>query len=172
TSDLVGKYVNIASRAASFMTKHFDGALAYNGDDASIAREAHEIALRVAEHYETRDLGKAMREIMAHADKINHDFDARQPWVLAKDAAKRAELQVVCSRALQGFRLLSVLIAPVLPGVAERVARELFGLDRSFVWSDADGLPARVNSYQHLMTRVESTQLDALFETDKEPVLT
>jgi methionyl-tRNA synthetase len=169
-SDLVGKYVNIASRAASFITKHFDGALEYGGDDASIAREAQEIALRVAEHYETRDLGKAMREIMAHADKINHDFDARQPWVLAKDTAKRAELQVVCSRALQGFRLLTVLIAPVLPSVAERVARELFGLDRAFAWSDADVLPARVNSYRHLMTRVDSKQLDALFETDKEPV--
>jgi methionyl-tRNA synthetase len=169
-SDLVGKYVNIASRAASFITKHFDGALEYNGDDALIAREAQDIALRVAEHYEARDIGKAMREIMAHADKINHDFDARQPWILAKDTAKRAELQVVCSRALQGFRLLTILIAPVLPSLAERVARELFGLDRSFAWSDADVLPARVNSYQHLMTRVDSKQLDALFEVDKEPV--
>jgi methionyl-tRNA synthetase len=169
-SDLVGKYVNIASRAASFITKHFDGALEYGGDDALIAREANDIALRVAEHYETRDLGKAMREIMAHADKINHDFDARQPWILAKDTAKRAQLQVVCSRALQGFRLLTILIAPVLPSLAERVARELFGLDRGFAWSDADVLPARVNSYQHLMTRVDSKQLDALFEIDKEPV--
>jgi methionyl-tRNA synthetase len=169
-SDLIGKYVNIASRAASFITKHFDGALEYNGDDALIACEAHELALRVAEHYETRDLGKAMREIMAHADRINHDFDARQPWVLAKDAAQRAQLQVVCSRALQGFRLLTILIAPVLPSVAERVARELFGLDRAFAWSDADVLPARVNPYRHLMTRVDSKQLDALFETDKEPV--
>jgi methionyl-tRNA synthetase len=168
-SDLIGKYVNIASRAASFITKHFGGALEYSDDAALIAREAHDIALRVAEHYETRDLGKAMREIMAHADRINHDFDARQPWVLAKDAAKRAELQTVCSRALQGFRLLSVLIAPVLPALAERVARELFGLDRPFVWSDADELPARINPYQHLMTRVDPKQLDALFETDGEP---
>jgi methionyl-tRNA synthetase len=168
-SDLIGKYVNIASRAASFITKHFGGALDYGGGGALLAREAHDIALRVAEHYETRDLGKAMREIMAHADRINHDFDARQPWVLAKDTAKRAELQDVCSRALQGFRLLSVLIAPVLPGLAERVARELFGLDRTFAWSDADVLPARVNSYQHLMTRVDPKQLDALFETDNEP---
>ena len=168
-SDLIGKYVNIASRAASFITKHFGGALEYGGDGALIAREANDIALRVAEHYETRDLGKAMREIMAHADRINHDFDARQPWVLAKDTAKRAELQDVCSRALQGFRLLSILIAPVLPSLSERVARELFGLDRPFVWSDVDVLPARINSYQHLMTRVDSKQLDALFETDNEP---
>jgi methionyl-tRNA synthetase len=168
-SDLIGKYVNIASRAASFITKHFGGALEYGGGDAPIAREARDIALRVAEHYETRDFGKAMREIMAHADRINHDFDAHQPWVLAKDTAKRAELQNVCSRALQGFRLLSVLIAPVLPALAERVARELFGLDRPFAWSDVDVLPARINTYQHLMARVDPKQLDALFETDNEP---
>jgi methionyl-tRNA synthetase len=168
-SDLIGKYVNIASRAANFITKHFGGALEYGGGAALIAREARDLALRVAEHYETRDLGKAMREIMAHADRINHDFDAHQPWVLAKDTAKHAELQDVCSRALQGFKLLSILIAPVLPGVAERVARELFGLDRSFAWSDVDVLPARINPYQHLMTRVDPKQLDALFETDNEP---
>jgi methionyl-tRNA synthetase len=168
-SDLIGKYVNIASRAASFITKHFGGALEYGGGSAPIAREAHDIALRVAEFYETRDFGKAMREIMAHADRINHDFDAHQPWVLAKDTAKRAELQDVCSRALQGFRLLSILIAPVLPALAERVARELFGLDRPFAWSDADVLPARINSYQHLMTRVDPKQLDALFEAENEP---
>ena len=168
-SDLIGKYVNIASRAATFITKHFGGALEYHGDAALIEREAHEITLRVAEHYETREFGKAMREIMAHADRINHDFDARQPWILAKDTAKRAELQDVCSRALQGFRLLSVLIAPVLPALAERVARELFGLDRPFAWSDADVLPARINPYQHLMARVDPKQLDALFETDNEP---
>src|SRR5579859_7080364 len=168
-SDLIGKYVNIASRAASFITKHFGGTLEYGGDTALIAREAHDLAVRVAEYYETRDFGKAMREIMAHADRINHDFDAHQPWVLAKDAAKRALLQEVCSRALQGFRLLSVLIAPVLPALAERVARELFGLDRPFAWNDAEVLPARINPYQHLMTRVDPKRLDALFETDPEP---
>src|SRR5579859_442354 len=168
-SDLIGKYVNIASRAASFITKHFGGALEYGGDAGALVQAAHDLAVRVAEYYETRDFGKAMREIMAHADRINHDFDAHQPWVLAKDAAKRALLQEVCSRALQGFRLLSVLIAPVLPGLAERVARELFGLDRPFAWNDVDALPARINPYRHLMTRVDPKQLDALFETDDEP---
>src|SRR3569833_452546 len=164
-SDLVGKYVNIASRAASFITRYFDGALAYSGDRELLAREAHGIAAAVAGHYEARELGKAMREIMALADRINHDFDAHQPWVLAKDAAaNKVELQDVCSRALQGFRLLTVLIAPVLPSVAERVARELFGMSRGFVWSDADVLPEKVQAYQHLMTRVDPKQLDALFD--------
>jgi methionyl-tRNA synthetase len=75
----------------------------------------------------------------------------------------------VCSRALQGFKLLSVLLAPVLPQVAARVAQQLFGLDRPFRWSDAAVLPERVNPYQHLMTRVEPRQLDALFESEAAP---
>jgi methionyl-tRNA synthetase len=167
-SDLIGKYVNIASRAASFITKHFGGELDYGGDTAPLADQSRELASVVAEHYEARELGKAMREIMAHADRLNKEFDAHQPWVLAKDPQRRAELQVVCSRALAGFKLLSVLIAPVLPELSARVACELFGLDRPFAWSDASLPPARANAYQHLMTRVEPKQLDALFETDKE----
>jgi methionyl-tRNA synthetase len=163
-SDLVGKYVNIASRAASFITRNFGGELKYSGDSQLLADEARGIALAVAEHYEARELGKAMREIMALADRINHDFDAHQPWVLAKDPASRPELQDVCSRALQGFRLLTVLIAPVLPEVAGRVARELFGMQRAFNWGDADVLPERINPYQHLMTRADAKQLDALFD--------
>jgi methionyl-tRNA synthetase len=167
-SDLIGKYVNIASRAANFISKYFGGELDYGGDTALLADQARGLAAVVAEQYETRELGKAMREIMAHADRINHDFDAHQPWVLAKDPEKRAQLQVVCSRALAGFKLLSVLIAPVLPELAARVARELFGLDRPFAWSDASALPTRANAYRHLMTRVEPRQLDALLGTDQE----
>jgi methionyl-tRNA synthetase len=168
-SDLIGKYVNIASRAASFITKHFGGELEYADDAAAVARQARDMAREVAEHYETRDVGKAMREIMTLADRINHDFDARQPWVLAKDSARRAELQDACSRALQGFKLLSILISPVLPLLTTRVARELFGLDRPFVWSDAEVRPKRINQYHHLMTRVDPKQLDALFDMDEEP---
>ena len=168
-SDLIGKYVNIASRAASFITKHFGGELEYADDAEAAARQARDMAREVAEHYETRDVGKAMREIMTLADRINHDFDARQPWVLAKDPARRAELQDACSRALQGFKLLSVLISPVLPLLAARVARELFGLDRPFVWGDAEVRPTRINQYHHLMTRVDPKQLDALFDVDDKP---
>ena len=162
-SDLIGKYVNIASRAANFITKHFGGELKYSGDTKLLAHEAHSQATLARENYEARELGKAMRDAMAIADRINQDFDAHQPWILAKDPASFPELQDVCSRALQGFKLLTVLLAPVLPQVAERVAKELFGLDRPFVWSDAEVLPTRVNPYHHLMTRVDPKQLDALF---------
>jgi methionyl-tRNA synthetase len=165
-SDLVGKYVNIASRAANFLTRHFGGALRYSGDTGQLTALAATQAALVAESYEAREYGKAMRDIMAVADRINQEFDARQPWVLARDPARAAELQDVCSRALAGFKLLSVLLAPVLPEVAARVAQQLFGLERPFRWSDAVVLPERVNPYQHLMTRVEARQLDALFESE------
>ena len=168
-SDLIGKYVNIASRAANFITRHFGGALAYAGGLEELRQQAAQTAEQVRESYAAREFGRAMREIMAHADRINQEFDAHQPWVLAKDPARRAELQDICSRTLYGFKLLSVLLAPVLPEVGARVARELFGLDRPLRWPDALEPPQRVNPYQHLMTRVDPKQLDALFEPDSPP---
>ena len=167
-SDLIGKYVNIASRAANFITRHFGGELRYSGDREQLAALAAAQAFQVQESYENREFGRAMRDIMALADRINHDFDARQPWVLARDPSKRVELQDVCSRALHGFKLLSVMLAPVLPEVAARVA-ELFRLERPFLWSDAAYLPERINPYEHLMKRVDPKQLDALFEAEAQP---
>jgi methionyl-tRNA synthetase len=168
-SDLIGKYVNIASRAAKFITGHFQGELRYSQDMAELTDAVRTTAAMVRDDYEAREFGKAMRDCMAFADRVNQSFDANQPWVLAKDPAKAAQLQDVCSRALYGFKLLSVLLAPVMPQVAERVAKELFGLERAFRWSDAQVPPERINPYQHLMTRVDAKQLDALFESDAAP---
>jgi len=163
-SDLVGKYVNIASRAANFINKRFAGELRFQGDTTALLDAARAAAEAVRESYDGREFGKALRDIMAAADRINAAFDTGQPWVLAKDESRLAELQDVCSRALAGFQLLSVLLAPVLPALTRRVARELFRLDRDFSWSDALTLPTRISAYQHLMQRVDPKQLDALFE--------
>lgn len=173
-SDLVGKYVNIASRAANFVTKHFSGTLAYMGDTGEMLSGARATANLVQESFEAREYGKAMRDIMAMADGLNHEFDARKPWVLAKDPANLSELQDVCSRALYGFKILSVLLAPVLPALTARVAKEFFAIGRPFIWADVESLPLHIHPYAHLMTRVEAKQLDALFDTDKEslPVTT
>jgi methionyl-tRNA synthetase len=95
-------------------------------------------------------------------------FDAAKPWILAKDPAKLAELQDVCSRVLYRFKVLSVLLAPVLPALTSRVAQEFFGLDRNFKWADAADVPRHIKPYAHLTARVEAKQLDALFDTDKE----
>ncbi|MGN6453566.1 MAG: methionine--tRNA ligase, partial [Steroidobacteraceae bacterium] len=163
-SELIAKYINIASRAASFITRHFHGALRYAEDLPAFTEAARNAAAAAREGYETRELGRVMRECMSFADSINQYFDGERPWLLAKDPAQAPHLQSVCSRALYGFKVLSVLLAPVLPHLAERVARELFGLDRAFVWSDALVPPERINPYRHLMTRVEERQLDALFD--------
>jgi methionyl-tRNA synthetase len=142
--------------------------LAYAGDERPLVERARASSFLAAEAYESREFGKAVRDAMAIADRVNQEFDAKQPWVLAKDPSKRAELQDVCSRALHGFKLLSVLLGPILPEVARRAARELFGLNRDFVWSDVEVLPDRIAPYSHLMTRVEEKQLDALFESPQE----
>jgi methionyl-tRNA synthetase len=172
-SDLVGKYINIASRAANFISKYFDGQLAYPGDAAALSAHWTQAAESVRGDLETREYGRAIREIMAHADQINQAFDAAQPWLIAKgladaDPAQRAALQHICSTALAGFKALTVMLTPILPVLAQRVARELFGLSRSFVWADAGELPAHIAPFKHLMQRVEPTMLDALFELPAE----
>ena len=170
-SDLVGKYVNIASRAANFITRHFDGALATSAESANDRANRLTTSQMEAEaaraNYEAREYGRVLRDAMRIADRINEAFDAAQPWLLAKDPERRAELQTVCSQALQGFQLLTVLMAPVLPVVAARVAHDLFGLDRDFTWSDAWKEPARVLPYKHLITRIEPKLVDTLIEGPK-----
>ena len=169
-SDLVGKYVNIASRCGELHHEALRRRAEVRGRRFARRASARAAADQVAELIEAREYGKAIREVMTIADRINQDFDAAQPWLLAKDPAKRDQLQDVCSRALHGFKLLSVCLAPVLPRTASRVARELFGLDRDFTWGDAEGLPRKIGPYAHLMTRVETKQLDALFEPPAPPV--
>ncbi len=167
-SDLVGKYVNIASRAASFISKHFDGQLGYAGDVAVLSSQWSKASDEIRELIEHREYARAIREIMAQADVINQSFDAAQPWILAKGLAdapqqQRDELQDICSRALAGFKALSVFLAPILPALTQRVARDLFGLDRGFVWSDAQELPTHILPFKHLMQRVTPEMLDELF---------
>ena len=168
-SDLVGKYINIASRAANFISKYFDGQLAYPDDAVLLSSNWAQAADRIRADLEAREYGRAIREIMAHADQINQAFDAAQPWLIAKTLAsaepsQRAALQHICSAALAGFKALSVMLAPILPALSRRVATELFGQASNFVWADAGVLPTQINPFKHLMQRVEPTMLDALFE--------
>jgi methionyl-tRNA synthetase len=87
---------------------------------------------------------------------------------LAKSETKRTELHDICSRALHGFYVLSILLRPVLPALTSRVAKELFGMDRDFAWSDLAETPHRINAYQHLMQRIEPKQIDALIAANRE----
>jgi methionyl-tRNA synthetase len=168
-SDLVGKYVNIASRAASFLQRNFDGRINLPRDPSGAATGSTAVALAAAdeigEYIEAREFGKALREVMRVADFANEHFDRHKPWELAKDPASRDLLHAVVSDVIGCFRILTVFLAPVLPATAERVARELFGMDRAFTWDDIGRAPERIAPYKHLLTRVEAKQLDALFES-------
>jgi len=166
-SDLVGKYINIASRCAGFLTKFFDGKLAF-GDTKPLVDGAVGSGEAVAGYYEARNFSQALREIMALADRVNGEIAVAEPWKLAKNDTKRAELHDICSRALHGFWVLSILLRPVLPALTGRVARELFGLDRDLRWDDLANVPTSVNAYQHLMQRIDPKQVDALVAANRE----
>ena len=164
-SDLIGKYVNIASRAASFLVRQFDGRLAPSGDTSTGSLAvALASADDIAAQLDQREFGKALREVMRIADYANEHFDRMKPWELAKDPASRDLLQGVCSDVMRCFRVLTIYLTPILPATSERVARELFGMNRPFAWSDLTTAPERIAPYKHLMARVEAKQIDALFE--------
>jgi len=167
-SDLVGKYVNIAARAAGFIARHFDGGLvaaqALPGWNAALGSRD-----LIVEGYESREFGKVVREVMRLADLVNQAFDQQKPWELAKHADKREALHRACSDAIGAFHALTVYLAPMLPATASRVARELFGLEREFTFSDLDAPPTRIRTFKHLITRVDDRQLDALFDVASVP---
>ena len=166
-SDLIGKYVNIASRAAGFIAKRFEGRVATDWATASdvFLFTLRDVAPQIAALYDAREYGKALRLIMDQADAVNAYVDANKPWELAKDAARSADLQEVCSRLLEAFRILTIYLKPVLPALAVEV-EALLNI-APLQWADIDApLPHghAVNAYTHLMTRVEAKMLDQLFE--------
>ncbi len=172
-SDLVGKYVNIASRCAVFITKRFNGALAgvemIEGTVFDKAARVREAGPEIAALYESREFGKAVRRIMELADVINRFVDTEAPWNLAKDPSKEKRLWYVCTEALEAFRLLTIFLKPVLPRLAADV--EAFLGVAPLQWQDVrSGLPPghRINAYQHLMTRIDPKQIEALIEPNKE----
>lgn len=162
-SDLIGKFVNIVSRSAGFLTKRFGGELAaqFDPQGAALLHDLREAAPGLAALYNDREYGKAMREIMALADRVNAYVDQHKPWDLAKDSAKNEQLHQVCSVLVNAFVVLGRYLAPVLPALATRI-QDLTGADLT-QWSDRRDV-ARIQPYQHLMQRVDPKQLEALFE--------
>ncbi|MFN3883173.1 MAG: methionine--tRNA ligase [Rhodocyclaceae bacterium] len=171
-SDLIGKFINIASRAAGFITKQFEGKLLdepfherFMGSLPELMLAAEEIAC----HYEQRDFARAIRRIMALADQVNQYVDRHQPWKLARQGGRERELHVVCTMLINAFRLLTLYLKPVLPKLAQR-AEEFMNV-APLHWSDATHLlpPGHaINPYEHLMGRIEKKQIDALLAANRE----
>ncbi len=167
-SDLVGKYVNIASRAAPFLLRNFEGRVLPSGSTKPewwVASTDHASA-EIRSAINDRQFGRAVRKVMELADQINRYFDEKQPWALAKDPAKRDELHRVVSDCIVGFKNLSVFLAPILPATT-RAAADFLGYGRALAWEDLHVDPARIGEYRHLMGRIDPKQIDALFEPPK-----
>src|SRR6185369_9570828 len=165
-SDLVGKYVNIASRTAGFIAKRFGGRLGSVAGNRMLD-DLRAASQTIATFYEQREFGKALREIMEAADTANAYIAQNAPWELAKDAQNDARLAEVCTVSLNVFRLLTIYLKPVLPKVAEAV--EQFLRIPPLQWQDSQQLLENhiIGSYEHLMTRAEAKQLDALLGLDE-----
>ncbi len=169
-ADLIGKYVNIASRASGFITKRFGGHLNLGADSLEIPvlKNLRAASGEIADCFERREYGRALRQIMQLADEVNVYTDANKPWILAKDPEQSDTLQQVCSHLLEAFRILTIYLKPVLPAIAEKV--EQFLNIAPLQWDSLETpLPNGhiINPYQHLMQRVDQKMLDALFDQPK-----
>jgi methionyl-tRNA synthetase len=169
-SDLIGKYINIASRCAGFLSKKFAGKLVAVESSNVLVRDMQQASGGIAEMLDAREFGKALRDVMTWADKANSFVDQVKPWDLAKKPGSEAALQQACSDSIQIFRLLTIYLKPVMPALAKQVER--FLNVPALKWSDAkELLPAGhvIGEYKHLMQRVEEKQLDALFDIQPAP---
>jgi methionyl-tRNA synthetase len=171
-SDLIGKYVNIASRAAGFIAKRFDGRLAASvgGEGQALLDSLRAQRAAIERLYEEREFGKAVREVMLLADRVNAYVDQHKPWELAKRAGSEAALHETCTVCVEAFRLLTIYLKPILPTLAAKV--EAFLRIEPLVFGDADRLLGAhdIGVYQHLMQRVDLSQLDALLEPPADPL--
>lgn len=168
-SDLLGKYINIASRSAGFLVKRFGGIV----DDAAMSHpllgQLADAKDEIADLYETREYAKALRRVMELADLVNGFVDSNKPWEIAKDPTKEQELQTICSITLEAFRRLTLYLKPVVPNVATGV--EKFFNIAPMSWEDVNkSLSSKqaINPYQHLMTRIDPVLIEKLIEANQQ----
>jgi len=171
-SDVVGKVVNIASRCAGFINKNFDGKLGNELEEPELVQEFQDAAAEIAGLYDNREFSKAIRAIMALADKANQYIAEQQPWVIAKEDPQAAKVQAVCSTGLNLFRLLVIYLKPVLPQIAEKA--EAFLNVKALSWNDAGQVLTDhgIARFVPLMTRIESSKIDDMVEASKESLVT
>jgi methionyl-tRNA synthetase len=176
-SDLVGKFVNIASRAAGFVAKYFDNHLRGEGSLSGVVQDLDTASANfiaggsddlIMEAYRSRRFGEVTRECLRLADYWNAQWDAAKPWLLAKDEARRDELHLVCTDTLLAFRKIAIYLAPILPATTVRV-RELFlEAEREYDFDSVGERPTKIANYTHLLSRVDPKQIETMTEASKE----
>lgn len=166
-SDLVGKYVNIASRASGFLIKHFNGRVQDSAMNYSLIKSLRNAIPGIAAHYEAREYSRAIRKIIELADEVNVYFDRAQPWKYINSKENAIALHETCSISLEAFRLLSIALKPVIPQVAKEVEK-FFGIE-PLMWTDTNkplSSTMPIAEYKHLITRINSNQINALLRAN------
>lgn len=167
-SDLIGKFVNLASRCAPFIHKHFKGKLSENLPDSDLYDSFVASKQEIARLYENREYGSAMRRIMMLADRANQYIDNHKPWVLIKDTEQAWKVQGICTQGLNLFRTLATYLKPVLPQTIEKI--ESFFGDNELAWNTIDTplLATQINPFKPLMTRIDAKAVDALIQASRQ----
>ncbi|MCW9684347.1 methionine--tRNA ligase [Proteus mirabilis] len=168
-SDIVNKVVNLASRTAGFISKRFDGKLAASLDDAKLYQHFVDMQESIAQCFENREFGKAIREIMALADEANRYIDEKAPWVVAKQEGKEAELQAICTMGINLFRVLMTYLKPILPSLTKR--SEAF-LQTELTWNALSQplLNHEITKFKALFNRIEMDKANAMVEASKSTI--
>jgi methionyl-tRNA synthetase len=161
-ADIIGKFVNIASRCASFISKNFASQLADSLDDTALFNDFSLAGASIAEKFANRDYHHAIRQIMGLADRANQYVDEKKPWAMIKDPSRHAEVHSVCTMGINLFRLLAIYLKPILPQLVKNI--ETFLQCPAFTWQDKNTplLNHTILTYQPLAQRIEKTQMENL----------
>ena len=161
-TDLVNKYANIASRTAKFLSKYHEDTLGTELDSPELFEEFKEASIKISESYENLEFGKALREIMSLADKANRYVDSKEPWVLVKEKGNEDLVLSICTTAINLFRILTIMLSPVIPGFT-KIAHEFLN-EEEISWSDINNplLGKKINSFKPIITRIDESHINNL----------
>ena len=161
-TDLVNKYANIASRTAKFLSKYHEDTLGTELDSPELLEEFKEASIKISESYENLEFGKALREIMSLADKANRYVDSKEPWVLVKEKGNEDVVLSICTTAINLFRILTIMLSPVIPGFT-KIAHEFLN-EEEISWSDINNplLGKKINSFKPIITRIDESHINNL----------
>jgi len=161
-TDLVNKYANIASRTAKFLSKYHEDTLGTELDSPDLLEEFKEASINISESYENLEFGKALREIMSLADKANRYVDSKEPWVLVKEKGNEDVVLSICTTAINLFRILTIMLSPVIPGFT-KIAHEFLN-EEEISWSDINNplLGKKINSFKPIITRIDESHINNL----------
>ena len=161
-SDLVNKYANIASRSARFINKNFNNSLSEELDSPELIEEFKNTSQKIADHYEKLEFSKAQKEIMLLADKANQYVDSKQPWVLIKEKGNEKLVHSICTTSLNLFRILTIMLQPVIPGFVDKSLR--FLKEDKIEWNSINKtlLNCKIDNFEAIVTRIDDNHLDKL----------